>query len=114
MLQLGNGCSCAPCKQIFKPTVCPSPADICAGKAKCERKCPCPKWPMLGGCMHGCSDGKTAKKSKDDSCELILKPTVCPSPADICAGKAKCERKCPCPKCKPMLGGCAGTRHGCC
>jgi len=56
----------------LKPTVCPSTNDICAGKAKCEPKCPCPR---------------------------CLKPTVCPSTKDICAGKAKCEPKCPCPMC---------------
>merc|ERR1712139_582169 len=105
-------CSAPKPKPIIKPTVCPSAADICSGKAKCEGKCPCPK------CMPPkrppvCKCPVCPLEQYDEEaemlqlgngcscvpCKTIIKPTVCPSIADICSGKAKCEGKCPCPMC---------------
>jgi poly(3-hydroxybutyrate) depolymerase len=111
----GNGCLKHPCgiKVCDKP--CPSTADICSGKAKCQLNCKCPrcmppKPPVVCKCPT-CpveqydEEAEMLQLGNGCSCmpckKPIIKPTVCPSAEAICAGKAECQDKCPCPKCKP-------------
>ena len=77
-----------------------------------SRPYPMPGSPMCPGskqqfCRMMCPRKRCGKGQclmRTDSCCKLkcqsLKPK-CPSAKDICAGKAKCVAKCPCPKCLP-------------
>merc|ERR1711871_1073606 len=112
-----NGCPKHPggIKVCPTPKPCPSTADICAGKATCQHNCRCPmckpRCPpvMCTKAMPAppCKLVKSAEKDRNGCpkhpCGIKVCPTPkpCPSTADICAGKATCQHKCPCPMCKP-------------
>jgi len=95
------------CKAAAKPTeeACSKPVKPCASK-KCGEVCSnCKKGEMCATVVEYCqTDGGECKATAEPTEEACSKPVTpkCPAATDICSGKAKCAKDCPCPKCAPI------------